>query len=122
MSPAELVATLADRGLALALDGDGRLRYHGLPEVLTPDLKLALRAHLLELPEVLRRAKVFREQVRPGHPLPVFHLPEARGLPAGCCPSCGGDLEPGFYRCLPCGEAARLVAWQVSETGQNRTR
>lgn len=109
MSPADLVAALADRGATLALDADGRVRYHGLAEVLTEDLKQALRAHLLELPEVLRRAEEFRALVRPGQPLPFLCLPEARGLTTGC-PSCGGDLAEGSYRCGPCGEAARLVA------------
>ncbi len=109
MRPADLLATLVNRGAALALDSDGRLRYHGLPEVLTPDLRQALREHLATLPEVLRRAEVFRAQVRPGQPLPLLCLPGARGAPSGRCPSCGGDLAEGSYRCEPCGEAARLV-------------
>lgn len=108
MTPADLVAALAERGATLALDGDGRVRYHGLAEVLTPDLREALRAHRLELPGVLRRAEVFRALVRPGQPLPVLCLPSGRGLSTGC-PSCGGDLAGGSYRCDPCGEAARLV-------------
>ncbi len=113
MSPADLLATLADQGAALALDADGRVRYHGLTEVLTPDLKQVLRAHLDLLPEVLRRAEVFRGQVRPNRPLPFFRLPGAVGLPPGRCPSCGGNLEARAYRCNPCGEAARLVASQT---------
>ncbi len=121
MSPAELVGTLAERGATLTLGPDGRVRYHGLAEVLTQDLREALRAHLAILPEVLRRAEVFQALVRPGQPLPLLCLPGARGAPSGRCLSCGGDLAGGSYRCGPCGEAARLVAGDVRELSSAAT-
>ncbi len=63
--------------------------------------------------EVLRRAKIFRQQIPAQGPCPLFILP---GLPDlrdndECCWSCGTWIErrQGHYRCDLCAQALRLA-------------
>ncbi|MGH7407870.1 MAG: hypothetical protein ACREKF_07685 [Candidatus Methylomirabilales bacterium] len=58
--------------------------------------------------EVLRRAALFRQQVRTPGPLPILALPEAPLNGPGCL-SCGGTVERRRFRCAVCALAVDLA-------------
>lgn len=123
-----LLATLTARGVALMVAGDV-LRYAAPPDVLTPDLLAALRAHkdailaLLTDVQPVPTAYAARHTIgwageplpanapRPGWPCTVcgYHLWSTHGGQPWYCGNCGqpaGILTPA-WPCLHCGG----VAW-----------
>ncbi len=99
--------------LADALSNGGRVEWEPETRLLLPrGVRQRLEPDRETIREVLRRAKVFREQaqefIRQGRLLPVLALPGAPETPGGCL-SCGGTLYEGQYRCPMCALAVKLA-------------
>lgn len=56
--------------------------------------------------EVLRRAKIFRQQIPAQGPCPLLVLPDSGE--SGCI-SCGTAIDEGHYRCGVCAQAVQLA-------------
>ena len=95
--------------LAEALDRGGRVVWdREPPRLLVPSaLRLKVEADRATVREVLRRAAIFREQVRTPGPCPILALPDC---PDGDgCLSCDATIDPGHFRCELCALAVRLA-------------
>ncbi len=65
--------------------------------------------------EVLRRAKIFRQQIPAHGPTPLLVLPGC-GDGDGCI-SCGAAIGKEHYRCETCAHAARLALEWAAHPG-----
>ena len=122
MQPAELLAELSRRGVAIAVAGD-RLRFRP-QDAVTPDLRTALIEHKADLirllgrdDEVAWRIEAMRPQVPRRGTIPsLLARPEAKHAPRGMCVTCGDPLPPDRpTRCAPCVRAVERLLNEIRE-------